>query len=281
MNQNIYITPRFRRVVTLHIVKNILRTPPNIQVPLILGIHGPSGEGKTFQCGHILGELGVGTYLISGGQMESSEAGRPAELIRQTYLQAGRDVQEGKCSMAVLLINDFDTAIGDWGELVQYTVNRQTVFAELMHIADFPENVENQNTVRIPIITTGNNFLRLYEPLIRFGRMWSFEWKPTIEEKIKIVEGIFPNLKKSKVRNLVLHYKEQRVAFFSYLRNAVLDDSLWKQIEKINTKKVISKIQKKGIKGLNLSYNLEKLQKVAERAEKEGVLINHLDEEVR
>ncbi len=93
--------------------------------------------------------------------------------------------------MAALVINDFDTGVGDWGKMVQYTVNRQQLFAELMHIADFPESVENQSATRIPIIITGNNFLCLHGPLVRLGRMWSFEWKPTIIEKTQIVRYYF------------------------------------------------------------------------------------------
>ncbi|MHC1599575.1 MAG: AAA family ATPase [Candidatus Methanospirareceae archaeon] len=150
-----HIPERFRRVMTLHIMKNILEIP-TARPPLILGIHGPSGDGKTFQCERVLKNLGVKTCLISGGQLESYDAGKPAELIRQTYLQAGEAIRkDNKVQMAALLINDFDTGVGEWGELVQYTVNRQTVFGELMHLVDYPESVENKQTLRIPIIITG------------------------------------------------------------------------------------------------------------------------------
>jgi SpoVK/Ycf46/Vps4 family AAA+-type ATPase len=116
--EDIYIPERFWRAVVLHIAKNHM-VSGRIHSPLILGIHGPSGEGKTFQCEHILQEIGVKSFLISGGQLESHEAGEPARLVRTTYLRAGQSVAKRECDMAVVLINDIDTGLGSWGEMVQ------------------------------------------------------------------------------------------------------------------------------------------------------------------
>jgi hypothetical protein len=76
MSSKIYVAERFRRAVVLHIVKNIM-TQSSVRVPLILGIHGPSGYGKTYQCEQILSEMNVASFLISGGQLESGTAGEP------------------------------------------------------------------------------------------------------------------------------------------------------------------------------------------------------------
>lgn len=58
------------------------------------------------------------------------------------------------------------------------TVNNQIVVGSLMNIADNPTRVsigqgwrEADVTHRIPIIVTGNDFARIYAPLIRDGRM--------------------------------------------------------------------------------------------------------------
>ena len=59
--------------------------------------------------------------------------------------------------MRAIIINDIDAAIGDWGDLVQYTVNRQTVYSELMHLCDYPNIVQGFKTHKIPIVTTGND----------------------------------------------------------------------------------------------------------------------------
>ncbi len=164
INHAVYIPERFRQAIELHIIKNMLAGRDSIQTPLLLGIHGPTGVGKTYQCECVLTEMGIASFLISGGQLESPNAGEPAQLIRTTYKRASDAMHNKECVQAVILINDFDTACGNWGELVQYTVNRQTIFSELMHLTDYPHSVEGRTVARIPIILTGNNFTRLYSP---------------------------------------------------------------------------------------------------------------------
>ena len=44
-----YVSPRFLNRLAVHITKNYLDLP-QVKVPLILGVHGRKGEGKTFQC---------------------------------------------------------------------------------------------------------------------------------------------------------------------------------------------------------------------------------------
>lgn len=274
--ETVHIPERFRKVVTLHIIKNVLNIP-NVRVPLILGIHGPSGYGKTFQCEYILEELGVKKFLISGGQLESSDAGEPAELIRKTYLEAGKAVEAGKVMAAVLLINDFGTGVGDWGGLTQYTVNRQIVFVELMGLVDYPESVEDKQCMRIPIILTGNNFTSLYEPLTRTGRMWTFEWNPTIEEKYIIVKGMYPSLSEKDVSTLVNRYPDQPVAFFEFLKTKLLDSYLWKEAKRIGEREVIRNIQMSDEFCYSEPiYNINNILLVADTALEESSLTDHL-----
>ena len=274
--ETVYIPDRFRKVMSLHIIKNALEIP-TVRPPLILGIHGPSGDGKTFQCEHVLKELGVKTFLISGGQLESYDAGKPAERIRQTYLQAGKAIRDDNALMAAILINDFDTGVGEWGEMVQYTVNRQTVFGELMHLVDYPESVENKPTLRVPIIITGNNFMNLHKPLTRTGRMWTFEWIPTLEEKCRIVKGIYPTLSENDISTVVSHYPNQPVAFFAFLKTALLDDYIWEEVTRIGERNIIYEIRAKhGIRYSTPIYDLEGLLSTAERVLRESLLVDHL-----
>ena len=70
----VFISTRFQQVVSLHVLKNLLKRV-EAQVPLLLGIHGPSGEGKTFQCEYILKNMGVKRFLVSGGQLDNPVAG--------------------------------------------------------------------------------------------------------------------------------------------------------------------------------------------------------------
>ncbi|MCY7323598.1 MAG: ribulose 1,5-bisphosphate carboxylase, partial [Phormidesmis sp. CAN_BIN36] len=42
-----YISPRFLDKLSVHITKNYLNLP-QVKVPLIMGVHGRKGEGKSF-----------------------------------------------------------------------------------------------------------------------------------------------------------------------------------------------------------------------------------------
>lgn len=63
---------------------------PKIKVPLILGIWGGKGQGKTFQCNLAYKKLGISPIVMSAGELESGNAGEPAKLIRQRCV-AGRE----------------------------------------------------------------------------------------------------------------------------------------------------------------------------------------------
>src|SRR6202165_5094557 len=141
----IYIPERFKRVIHLHIIKNML-TRTSTNPALFLGIHGPSGDGKTYQCEQVLAEMGVRAFLISGGQFEDHHAGEPDKLIRNTYLNASRFFETGDDKAAAIVMNDVDTGLGSWEGRVQYTVNRQNVFGEVMHMADYPHSVQGTRT---------------------------------------------------------------------------------------------------------------------------------------
>lgn len=275
MNEPSFVSERFKRTVVLHVIKNFMQDEL-IRVPLILGIHGPSGEGKTYQCEQVLRELGARMFLVSGGQLESHEAGRPAALIRATYRSAGQNIQDGHCKIAVVLINDIDTGIGNWGGTVQYTVNRQTVFGELMHLVDYPTQVEGRPTKRIPIVITGNDFSKLYEPLVRAGRMSSFEWVPLPEEKLGMVFNIYPELSKQECQTLVSAFRTQPMAFFSHLRSAVFDDEIWAAVQHRGLAEVVATIHRGGTFRLVTRLNLTTLLSTGRQLLESGSLVNHL-----
>jgi SpoVK/Ycf46/Vps4 family AAA+-type ATPase len=274
MNKNqINIAVRFKRVVILHIIKNLIGER---STPLILGIHGSSGCGKTYQCECVLNEIGVTPFLISGGQLESGTAGEPAKLIREKYIAASHSIQNRKNQAAVILINDVDTGLGNWGENVQTTINTQTVYGELMHLVDYPTSVEGVTTNRIPIILTGNDFTKLYKPLIRAGRMTSFEWNPTLEEKVEIISGIFSDLSKEEILQLVNNFSDQSIAFFSHLFSVINDDILWEKIQLVGVSKMIKHIQNGERLKINSLIYLDMLIKIGTNLLNSGEMINHL-----
>nr|CAB3488538.1 unnamed protein product [Digitaria exilis] len=115
-----YIAPLFLDKVdcllfaACHIVKNFIAHHLNIKVPLILGIWGGKGQGKTFQTELIFRTMGVEPVIMSAGELESERAGEPGRLIRDRYRTASQVIQnQGKLSC--LMINDLDAGVGRFG----------------------------------------------------------------------------------------------------------------------------------------------------------------------
>ncbi|MBD2385436.1 ribulose bisphosphate carboxylase small subunit [Cylindrospermum sp. FACHB-282] len=239
-----YIAPRFLDKLAVHITKNFLKLP-GVRVPLILGIHGRKGEGKTFQCELVFEKMGIEVTQISGGELESPDAGDPARLIRLRYRETAELIKvRGK--MCVLMINDLDAGAGRFDEGTQYTVNTQMVNATLMNIADNPTDVQLPGSYdstplhRVPIIVTGNDFSTLYAPLIRDGRMEKFYWEPSRDDKVGIVSGIFEpdGLSQGEIEQLVDTFINQSVDFFSALRSRIYDEQIRNFIHQIGFERI-------------------------------------------
>ncbi|KAJ6806819.1 ribulose bisphosphate carboxylase/oxygenase activase, chloroplastic-like isoform X1 [Iris pallida] len=238
-----YIAPSFMDKLLVHITKNFMNLP-NIKVPLILGIWGGKGQGKSFQCELVLAKMGINPIMMSAGELESGNAGEPAKLIRQRYREAADIIAKGK--MCCLFINDLDAGAGRLGGTTQYTVNNQMVNATLMNIADNPTNVQlsgmynKQVNARVPVVVTGNDFSTLYAPLIRDGRMEKFYWAPTREDCIGVCTGIFrtDDVRKEDVVELVDTFPGQSIDFFGALRARVYDDEVRKWIADVGVEKV-------------------------------------------
>ena len=243
-----YISPRFLDKLAVHITKNFLELP-GVRVPLILGVHGRKGEGKSFQCELVFERMGVEVTHISGGELESPDAGDPARLIRLRYRETAELIKvRGK--MCVLMINDLDAGAGRFDEGTQYTVNTQLVNATLMNIADNPTDVQlpgsyDSNPLqRVPIIVTGNDFSTLYAPLIRDGRMEKFYWEPDRGDKIGIVGGIFSEdgLSQPDVEKFVDTFADQAVDFFGALRSRIYDEQIRNFIHEIGIERISSRV---------------------------------------
>ncbi|CAN6471678.1 unnamed protein product [Victoria cruziana] len=242
-----YIAPAFMDKLIVHITKNFM-TLPGIKVPLILGIWGGKGQGKSFQCELVFAKMGINPIMMSAGELESGDAGEPAKLIRQRYREAADIIKKGK--MCCLFINDLDAGAGRMGGTTQYTVNNQMVNATLMNIADNPTNVQlpgmynKQDNPRVPIIVTGNDFSTLYAPLIRDGRMEKFYWAPTREDRIGVCKGIFraDNVPEPEIMQLVDTFPGQSIDFFGALRARVYDDEVRKWIGSIGVDSIGKKL---------------------------------------
>ncbi len=243
-----YISPRFLDKLSVHITKNYLNLP-NVKVPLILGIHGRKGEGKTFQCELVFERMGVEVIHISAGELESPDAGDPARLLRLRYREAN-EITKVRGKMAVIMINDIDAGAGRVDEYTQYTVNTQLVNATLMNIADNPTNVQLPGSYddtplrRIPIIVTGNDFSTLYAPMIRDGRMEKFFWEPDHQDRIGIVSGIFEvdHVARDEIVRLVEAFPDQAIDFYSALRSRLYDEQVREFIQSVGLENISRRV---------------------------------------
>lgn len=241
-----YVSPRFLDKVAIHITKNFMDLP-GVRVPVILGVHGRKGEGKSFQCELVFKLMGIEPVRMSAGELESPDAGDPVRLIRSRYREAA-DLIKVRGKMCVLLINDLDAGAGRIDKTTQYTVNTQLVNGTLMNIADNPTDVqlpgsyETEPTPRVPIIVTGNDFSTLYAPLVRDGRMDKFYWEPSLEDRLGIVAGIFEEdrLSGADVDQLVATFPNQSVDFFGALRSRVYDEQVRAFIRQVGVDRVSS-----------------------------------------
>lgn len=243
-----YISPRFLDKLAVHITKNYLDLP-GVRVPLILGIHGRKGEGKSFQCELVFEQMGIDAVHMSAGELESPDAGDPGRLIRLRYREAAEFIKvRGK--MCVLMINDLDAGAGRFDQGTQYTVNTQLVNGTLMNIADNPTDVQLPGSYdstplhRVPIIVTGNDLSTLYAPLIRDGRMDKFYWEPDREDKIGIIGGIFEKdgLSRSEIEQLVDSFPNQAIDFFSAVRSRIYDEQIRQFIHQTGISRVSSRV---------------------------------------
>jgi hypothetical protein len=243
-----YIAPRFLHKLAVHITKNFIQLP-QVQTPLILGIHGGKGEGKTFQCELIFKQMGIEAVRMSAGEMESPDAGDPSRLIRLRYREAAEMIKvRGK--MCVMLINDLDAGVGRMDGMTQYTVNNQLIHGTLMNIADNPTNVQLPGSYdstplhRVPIIVTGNDFSTLYAPLIRDGRMDKFYWEPNRDDRLAIVAGIFAEdgISTAEISQFIDKFPQQSIDFYSALRSRIYDAKILQFIEEIGLENIASRL---------------------------------------
>mmetsp|Transcript_27363 Transcript_27363/g.87675 ORF Transcript_27363/g.87675 Transcript_27363/m.87675 type:complete len:530 (-) Transcript_27363:321-1910(-) len=237
LGDDYYICPEFMDAVVMHVVKNILHDsgsfPGNPITPLILGVWGGKGMGKSFQTELIMNRMGANPVIMSAGELESEEAGRPGLIIRDRYRTASSVIKvQGKLS--ALIINDLDAGVGRF-ENTQCTVNNQIVQGTLMNLCDHPTrcSVGERYLIddvlrRVPIIVTGNDFSTLYAPLVRDGRMEKFFWDPSRDDIINMMERMFreDNITREMCGDLVDKFPNQSMDFYGSLKCRMYDDNI-------------------------------------------------------
>jgi hypothetical protein len=218
---DILLLPRFSEQVRTHLIANFLDLPVR---PIICGIFGRSGDGKSAQLEASLEQCHVEAYRINASDLESGTAGEPGKLIARTYSAASLAIS--KKAPVALVVEDIDTTVGEW-ELNTGTVNHQQVIAELMHLADRPVDPLRSAPARVPIFVTGNNLSRLYAPLRRHGRMYVAPWRPEPAEVHAVAVSLLGGIASERaIRALTAEFGEEPLAFFAAVRKAVLEAGL-------------------------------------------------------
>lgn len=264
-----HVPPRFERAVVSHVLQSVLWSEGN-HPPLMLGIHGRPGTGKTHMVEIVLEGMGAIPVPVMASELESEAAGEPAKIIRQRYREALQAMEEGKTHCAVLTLNDVDAGLGDWGGMVQTTVNRQHVCSELMDLLDPAK--QDPKKRRVPMIATANDFSKLYEPLRRVGRMQGFHWQPTKEELFGVVAGIFGDMKQSDVGKLVSRFPDCPIAFFSHLRSLTRSNVVLQVYDKYGLKHCLTQTISQRVAMINHVANQEPARVEQVIAQGDGLL---------
>ncbi|MGI8330488.1 AAA family ATPase [Actinomadura scrupuli] len=217
MNEAILLDRFFQRV-HLHLVGSYSESPRR---PLILGIFGRAGDGKSLQLSTSLDHCHVHAVRLNAADLESGLAGEPGKHIARTYSAASLAVAKGVPT--ALVVDDVDTTVGEW-EMNTGTVNHQQVLAELMHLADRPVDPDRNRPKRVPIFVTGNNLNRLYAPLRRHGRMDAFPWRPGPEEVRTVVHGVFAGVAdQPALDKLAAEFVDEPLSFFAQVRHLLAE----------------------------------------------------------
>jgi len=259
-----HVPARFMDSVTMHLVKNAFAEQGRLRgVPLILGIWGPKGAGKSFNCELVCKALGATAVVISAGELEDESAGEPGRRIRERYRTASQTIKNSGV-LSCLIINDLDAGCGRFKD-TQVTVNNQIVMGTLMNLCDHPERAsvgeswrEDKTLRRVPIIITGNDLSTLYAPLLRDGRMEKFMWEPNREEIVEMVFALYADdgLSRADVSQLVATFPDQPLDFFGALRARRYDTTIMAWAQSLSESEVNKRLlrfirdEEEGKKGL-------------------------------
>ena len=219
-----YIPIRFSEKIKSHILRVCLDLPAQYQTPLILGIQGPAGIGKTYQTRCVLAEMGVVYMALDSAFLSGELEGDSIKTLKSAYIELGNRNNK----LTAIIIDDFDISIASIKKNFERTSNSDILNSFLMHLCDAPKEVDGEKLFSVPIIITGNNFKDLYSPLIRHGRADLFEWLPTKEEKYQIINGILSECRitEKTMRHLLEKYPDKSMAFFQQIKSNLIEKEI-------------------------------------------------------
>lgn len=223
------ISPEFEENVISHVLGNYMNDSP---YPLYFSIHGPKGEGKTFQTLRACAKYGITIYYVSGAELCGSYEKDSIALIEQNLDEAIHNYKT-KFTLSVFIIDDFHLSVASVNEGVSKTVNSQILTGWLMNLAD---RAKAERKSRIPFIFLGNDFSNLYSPLTRDGRMDFYEWKPSEKEKENMICAHFEDCIRGdrnwvSFHKLIAKYHLQPISFFVELKNDLLKSQVKERVQ--------------------------------------------------
>lgn len=242
---DIVVPKRFSDRIVSHVVSHYLENASFFRPPLYLVIEGSPGEGKTIQTMASCKKRGIEIFYISGSRLAGKNEGDSKQILNECYQMASKCIDTYGMYVTIM-IDDFhlSNAIND--ETVTRTINSNILINYMM-------NLSASSSVKIPIILTGNDFSKIYAPLIRDGRADIFKWKPTEEEKRmiarQILQPLIREIDHTKLDPFIDEHLNESVAFFSQLRH---DYRLNIMLELISG---ISNLNRSTIKTLGLEIN--------------------------
>lgn len=210
----IKVSNTFERNILTHIVSLYLPDNHYFQAPMFLAIEGRAGEGKTTQTIATCSQHGIYIIYISASELSGAHEKDSINVMKEIYYAAINLKKKGR--IVAILIDDFHMGNATTDENIKRTINSNLLTGYLMNLA------ENNKNIKIPIILTGNDFSKIYVPLLRSGRADKFKWNPEYAEKKEIVKTIFnrfANISEHEFNELFDKYSNNSVADFYQLIN--------------------------------------------------------------
>ncbi len=207
---------RFYERVTSHVCQSTVfveRRPP-----LMLGILGAPGTGKTENVERTCRKNKWAFEWIAGSDLTGVERGAPMEHFKKALQRCVMKQRENSAEAAVLLIDDLDLTILSTKENRLYTEHTQLLTSAFMSYCDKPL-LYLQAAFPIPIVITMNSREGFHGALVREGRMRMWQWEPTPDENIAMAREKLAALNTEVAHCVVNSFKDQPIAFFGHLES--------------------------------------------------------------
>lgn len=209
-----HVLPRFETKILTHVISVYLQDKDTYLSPVFLVVEGNAGEGKTTQSIASCIQHGITTIYVSASQLSGSHEHDSIDVMENIYKKALELRKNGE--KVALIIDDFHLSNANIDENIKKTINSSLLTGYLMNLT------QNKYDEKIPIILTGNDFSKIYGPLIRAGRAEHFKWNPNYEEKKIIVSDIFKDFiccENITFEHFFARCSNSSVAEFAQLRN--------------------------------------------------------------